>query len=129
MELFVVLYSVFIFYLFVLLGKDLIPAFATFLLCLTLGVEYGILVGVGVNIVLLLYPSARPSLHVEKNKVSLLKKYVLVSQYECIIGFVMIVREFFKYTSPPSESEATFLTTEFVCFHLFFQAKEQLHIS
>lgn len=58
--------------------KDLIPAFATFLLCLTLGVEYGILVGVGVNIILLLYPSARPSLHVEKSKTSSGGEYLLV---------------------------------------------------
>lgn len=58
--------------------KDLIPAFATFLLCLTLGVEYGILVGVGVNIVLLLYPSVRPSLHVEKTKTSTGGEYLLV---------------------------------------------------
>lgn len=50
--------------------KDLIPTVATFLLCLVLGVEYGILVGVGVNIVLLLYPSARPYLHIEKAKVT-----------------------------------------------------------
>nr|CAD7264387.1 unnamed protein product [Timema shepardi] len=46
--------------------KDLIPTFATFLLCLMIGVEYGILVGVGINIVFLLYPSARPTIHVER---------------------------------------------------------------
>lgn len=49
--------------------KDLIPTFATFILCLVIGVEYGILVGVAINIVLLLYPSARPSLFVEKSVV------------------------------------------------------------
>nr|CAD7414014.1 unnamed protein product [Timema poppensis] len=47
-------------------SKDLIPTFATFLLCLMIGVEYGILVGVGINIVFLLYPSARPTIHVER---------------------------------------------------------------
>lgn len=50
--------------------KDLIPTFATFLLCLAIGVEYGILVGVGINILFLLYPSARPTLDVEKKVVS-----------------------------------------------------------
>lgn len=50
--------------------KDLIPTFVTFLLCLAIGVEYGILVGVGINIVFLLYPSARPTIHVEKCVVS-----------------------------------------------------------
>ena len=44
---------------------------ATFVLCLAIGVEYGILVGVAINIVFLLYPSARPSVHVEQNTVSI----------------------------------------------------------
>lgn len=50
--------------------KDLIPMFATFFLCLVIGVEYGILVGVGINLMFLLYPSARPKIHVEKSVVS-----------------------------------------------------------
>lgn len=49
--------------------KDLIPTFATFILCLLIGVEYGILVGVAINIVFLLYPSARPNVRVEKTTV------------------------------------------------------------
>ncbi|XP_054285137.1 sodium-independent sulfate anion transporter-like [Macrosteles quadrilineatus] len=59
--------------------KDLIPTIATFLLCLILGVEYGILVGVGVNIVLLIYPSARPYLHIEKAKSLGGGEYLLVT--------------------------------------------------
>lgn len=51
--------------------KDLVPTFATFLLCLAIGVEYGILVGVAINILFLLYPSARPTLYIEKKTVSL----------------------------------------------------------
>jgi len=43
---------------------------ATFVLCLAIGVEYGILVGVAINIIFLLYPSARPSIHVEQASVS-----------------------------------------------------------
>lgn len=50
--------------------KDLIPTFATFLLCLIIGVEYGILAGVGINLMFLLYPSARPQVNVEKCIVS-----------------------------------------------------------
>lgn len=49
--------------------KDLICTFATFLACLLVGVEYGILLGVGINIVFLLYPSARPTVYVDKAKV------------------------------------------------------------
>ncbi|XP_013199998.1 sodium-independent sulfate anion transporter [Amyelois transitella] len=44
---------------------DLVPAFATFAICLVVGVELGILAGVAVNVVLLLYPSARPQLEAE----------------------------------------------------------------
>nr|CAD7461871.1 unnamed protein product [Timema tahoe] len=40
---------------------DLIPFFATFFGCLFIGLEYGILLGVGVNLVFILYESARPS--------------------------------------------------------------------
>lgn len=49
--------------------KDLIPTFATFILCLGVGVELGILVGVAINMIFLLYPSARPTIYVEKRKV------------------------------------------------------------
>ncbi|GJQ72248.1 hypothetical protein Trydic_g3339 [Trypoxylus dichotomus] len=45
---------------------DLIPAFATFLSCLFLRLELGIVVGIGINVVFLLYASARPSVLVEK---------------------------------------------------------------
>lgn len=50
--------------------KDLIPMFVTFLFCLIIGVEYGILLGVGTNLIFLLYPSARPTVHVDKCTVS-----------------------------------------------------------
>ncbi|PSN39859.1 Sodium-independent sulfate anion transporter [Blattella germanica] len=38
--------------------KDLIPTFVTFIACLVIGVELGILIGVGINLAFLLYPSA-----------------------------------------------------------------------
>ncbi|CAH2037352.1 unnamed protein product, partial [Iphiclides podalirius] len=44
---------------------DLMPAFATFAVCLAVGVEVGIVAGVALNVVLLLYPSARPQLDAE----------------------------------------------------------------
>jgi sodium-independent sulfate anion transporter 11 len=47
----------------------LIPTFATFVLCLGVGVELGILIGVTINIMLLLIPSARPFLQIEMKKV------------------------------------------------------------
>ncbi|XP_068631707.1 sodium-independent sulfate anion transporter-like [Battus philenor] len=44
---------------------DLMPAFATFAVCLVVGVEVGIVAGVVLNVILLLYPSARPQLEAE----------------------------------------------------------------
>lgn len=40
---------------------DLIPLFTTFVFSLLLGLEFGIIVGIVVNIVGILYSSARPS--------------------------------------------------------------------
>ncbi|XP_065158461.1 sodium-independent sulfate anion transporter-like [Atheta coriaria] len=45
---------------------DLIPATATFLSCLFLRLELGIAIGVGINLLSLLYASARPSVEIEK---------------------------------------------------------------
>ncbi|XP_076289246.1 sodium-independent sulfate anion transporter [Lasioglossum baleicum] len=46
---------------------DLIPALATFLCCLFIRLEIGIVIGIGINVLFLLYASARPSLRVHKN--------------------------------------------------------------
>lgn len=57
---------------------DLIPTFATFVMCLIFGVEYGILFGVFINIIILLYTSARPVVHVEKSQSSSGHEYLLI---------------------------------------------------
>lgn len=59
--------------------KDLIPTIATFVLCLGVGVELGIIIGVGINLVLLLYPSARPTVSVEKLSTTSGLEYILVT--------------------------------------------------
>ena len=43
----------------------MIPAFATFACCLFWALEYGILVGVGIQVMIILYQTARPSIHVD----------------------------------------------------------------
>ena len=48
---------------------DLIPAAATFVCCLLIRLELGIVIGIGTNVLFLLYSSARPSVHVEKHTV------------------------------------------------------------
>ncbi|XP_061175475.1 sodium-independent sulfate anion transporter-like [Saccostrea echinata] len=52
---------------------DLIPLFITFLSCLGVGMEYGILIGIGVSLIILLYPSARPKIRVEYGDVRVLR--------------------------------------------------------
>ncbi|KAF3429266.1 hypothetical protein E2986_10206 [Frieseomelitta varia] len=46
---------------------DLIPAVVTFLCCLFIRLELGIVIGIGINVLFLLYASARPSLRVHKD--------------------------------------------------------------
>ncbi|EFN82619.1 sodium-independent sulfate anion transporter [Harpegnathos saltator] len=59
--------------------KDLVPMFVTFFFCLAIGVEYGILLGVGTNLMFLLYPSARPTVHVDKRTTDQGAEYLLVT--------------------------------------------------
>lgn len=49
---------------------DLIPLVVTLIACLFLGLEYGILVGLATNITFVLYSSARPSVTIERYKMS-----------------------------------------------------------
>ncbi|XP_057659496.1 sodium-independent sulfate anion transporter isoform X5 [Diorhabda carinulata] len=55
---------------FILLWKskklDLIPLTATLVCCLFINLEYGILIGLAVNIVFVLYSSARPKIEIEE---------------------------------------------------------------
>lgn len=49
---------------------DIIPAVVTFSTCLMLRLELGIVIGIAVNLVFLLYASARPSVKVTTDVVS-----------------------------------------------------------
>lgn len=50
---------------------DWIPLWGTFIACLLLGIEIGILVGVVIDVILLLYYNARPRITVQKISVKL----------------------------------------------------------
>lgn len=50
--------------------SDLIPGIGTFIGCLVLQLEIGILVGIGINILFILYHAARPKIAVESATVS-----------------------------------------------------------
>jgi MFS superfamily sulfate permease-like transporter len=51
--------------------SDLIPGFGMFVACLVLPLQFGILVGIGINILLILYHVARPKITIENQQVSL----------------------------------------------------------
>jgi len=51
---------------------DLIPMIVTFIACLGIGLDYGMLVGIGINLIFLLYNSARPKVQVRNLNVSVL---------------------------------------------------------
>jgi MFS superfamily sulfate permease-like transporter len=50
--------------------RDLIPTFATFLACLFAGVELGILIGTIIDLAILIYLNARPTMYIEYRNVS-----------------------------------------------------------
>ncbi|XP_046393558.1 sodium-independent sulfate anion transporter-like [Ischnura elegans] len=58
---------------------DLIPAVATFFSCLFIRLELGIVIGIGLNVLFLLYGSARPTVKVEKSLSSSGFEYLLVT--------------------------------------------------
>nr|XP_022916923.1 sodium-independent sulfate anion transporter-like isoform X2 [Onthophagus taurus] len=58
---------------------DLIPAVATFLTCLFVSLELGILVGILINVVFLLYASARPKILIKKLSTKLGNEYVFIT--------------------------------------------------
>lgn len=51
-------------------GSCFFVAFATFVACLVLPLELGILVGIGINLLYILYHAARPKITVERLTVS-----------------------------------------------------------
>ncbi|KAL1116100.1 hypothetical protein AAG570_005595 [Ranatra chinensis] len=58
---------------------DLIPAAATFISCLLIRLELGIVIGIGTNVLFLLYASARPSVHVEKHTTDWGCEYLMIT--------------------------------------------------
>lgn len=67
---------------------DLIPGIAAFIACLVLPLELGILVGIGINVVFILYHASRPKIHMEK---------IIVSYKTFLQNFSFI--NFFRFVS------------------------------
>jgi MFS superfamily sulfate permease-like transporter len=54
----------------VVVELDLIPFLTTFISTILLGADYGLLIGVAVNIIFVLYASARPKFDIDNEKLS-----------------------------------------------------------
>ncbi|XP_075974014.1 epidermal stripes and patches isoform X1 [Anticarsia gemmatalis] len=91
---------------------DLIPGVGTFLLCLTLPIELGILTGVIVNIIFILYHAARPKLSVEMLKTEHGVEYLMITPDRCLmfpsVDYVRrLVTKFAASSSVPVVIECT----------------------
>ncbi|XP_041978043.1 sodium-independent sulfate anion transporter-like isoform X2 [Aricia agestis] len=64
---------------------DLVPGVGTFVLCLTLPIEVGILIGVVVNIVFILYHAARPKFSVELLRTDAGREYLMITPDRCLM--------------------------------------------
>lgn len=47
----------------------MIPFLVTLICCLTISLDYGILIGIGVNLLFILYPSARPKVNIVRTQI------------------------------------------------------------
>ncbi|CAH1113647.1 unnamed protein product [Psylliodes chrysocephalus] len=65
--------------------SDLLLGFATFIACLVLALEIGILVGIGINMLFILYHAARPKITVEKNLSKENTEYLMLTPDRCLI--------------------------------------------
>lgn len=63
-------YGGFIFSMCSFSESDLIPGLTTFVCCLIFPLEFGILIGVSVNVLFILYHAARPKITIENLTVS-----------------------------------------------------------
>ncbi|PSN36843.1 Sodium-independent sulfate anion transporter [Blattella germanica] len=65
--------------------SDLIPGIGTFIACLVLPLEIGILVGIGINILFILYHAARPKIAIENQVTREGVEYLMLTPDRCLI--------------------------------------------
>lgn len=66
-------------------GSDLVPGVGTFIACLVLPLEWGILIGVGLNVIFILYHAARPKLTTELLTTQSGVEYSMITPDRCLI--------------------------------------------
>uniref|UniRef100_A0A1A9X3Y8 Uncharacterized protein n=1 Tax=Glossina brevipalpis TaxID=37001 RepID=A0A1A9X3Y8_9MUSC len=64
---------------------DLLPGLSTFIACLILPLEIGILIGVGVNVLFILYHAARPKISTEVLNTSAGHEYLMITPDRCLM--------------------------------------------
>ncbi|XP_026830710.1 sodium-independent sulfate anion transporter isoform X2 [Ooceraea biroi] len=98
--------------------SDLIPGLGTFIACLVLKLEIGILCGVGINILFILYHAARPKITVEKLTTSHGIEYLMLTPDRCLIfPSVDYVRNLVTKYSQRVKSAATPVVID--CSHIY----------
>lgn len=65
--------------------SDLIPAFACFIACLMLGIPVGTFMGIGVNMLFIMYHAARPKIQMERRYTLKNNKYLLIKPDRCLM--------------------------------------------
>ncbi|XP_050332630.1 sodium-independent sulfate anion transporter-like [Bactrocera neohumeralis] len=64
---------------------DLIPGLGAFIACIVLPIQIGILVGMTINVIFILYSAARPKLRIETLEASNGIKYLMLTPDRCLI--------------------------------------------
>ncbi|XP_049801095.1 sodium-independent sulfate anion transporter-like [Schistocerca nitens] len=72
---------------------DLIPYFITFLACLFIGLELGMVIGVGVNLIFILYDAARPKIIVKERSVFDMNVLLVAPQQNLMFPGAEYIRE------------------------------------
>lgn len=67
------------------LESDLVPGLGTFIACLTLPLEIGIILGIGLNILFILYHTARPKISIETLRTAANVEYLMITPDRCLI--------------------------------------------
>lgn len=65
--------------------SDLIPGMSTFFACLFLPLEIGVLVGIGLNLMSILYHAARPKISIQEHKTRTGIKYLMLTPDRCLV--------------------------------------------
>ncbi|XP_012255327.1 sodium-independent sulfate anion transporter isoform X2 [Athalia rosae] len=98
--------------------SDLIPGIATFVACLVLQLEIGILVGIGINVMFILYHAARPKISVEELVSRRGAEYLMLTPDRCLIfPSVDYVRNLVTKYSRRGRSLATPVVID--CTHIY----------